>query len=225
MLLLSRMIFVNFKTYKEGSGELALSLTRVLEEVSQQTQVKIVPVVQVIDSQAIVSSTTLEVWVQHLDPVSYGPYTGWTLPEEVVRIGIRGVFLNHSEHKFGNLTDLARAVARCKEVDLKTLVFAKDLEELESVVELSPIFAAYEPPELIGRSESSVSSQQPETVARAVESAKTAGIPLVVGAGIHSRDDVKKSLELGAVGVAVSSDIVKADNPKSELLDLTEGFK
>jgi thiamine monophosphate synthase len=32
-------------------------------------------------------------------------------------------------------------------------------------------------------------------------------------------------LELGAVGVAVASGVVKADNPREKLLDLTEGFK
>ena len=38
-------------------------------------------------------------------------------------------------------------------------------------------------------------------------------------------DDVRKSLELGAVGVAVASDIVKSEDPKKEILDLIEGFK
>jgi len=46
-----------------------------------------------------------------------------------------------------------------------------------------------------------------------------------VGAGIHELTDVKKSMELGAVGVAVATDIVKAVDPKKELLDLVEGFK
>ena len=59
----------------------------------------------------------------------------------------------------------------------------------------------------------------------AVETAKTHNLPLIVGAGIHSRDDVKKSLELGATGIAVAKDILKAENPKKELLDLVEGFK
>jgi len=30
---------------------------------------------------------------------------------------------------------------------------------------------------------------------------------------------------LGAVGVAVATDVVKAEDPKKELLDLAEGFK
>lgn len=219
------MIFINFKTYAEGSGQKAVSLTKILEEVAHSTQVKIVPVVQIIDAEIVVNSTRLEVWIQHIDPVSYGPYTGWTLPEEAVRVGIRGVFLNHSEHKFGNWEDLIKAVSRCREVDLKTLVFAGDVEELKKVLELKPTFAAYEPPELVGSTETSVARAEPEIIAKASVLAKEAGIPLIVGAGINSRDDVRKSLELGAVGVAVATDVVKAVDPRKELVDLTEGFR
>jgi len=219
------MIFVNFKTYEQGSGQKALSLTRILEEVAHATGVKIVPVVQIIDAEAAISSTQLEVWIQHIDPVSYGPYTGWTLPEEAVRVGVRGVFLNHSEHKFGSMDDLVKATSRCKEVDLKTLVFASDLEELKKVLLLKPTYVAYEPPELIGSTTTSVATAQPEIIAKASVLTKEAGIPLIVGAGINSQADVRKSLELGAVGVAVATDVVKAQDPRKELLDLTEGFK
>jgi triosephosphate isomerase len=219
------MIFINFKTYAEGSGQKAVSLTKILEEVAHSTQVKIVPVVQIIDAEIVVNSTRLEVWIQHIDPVSYGPYTGWTLPEEAVRVGIRGVFLNHSEHKFENWEDLTKAISRCREVDLKTLVFAGDVEELKKVLELKPTFAAYEPPELVGSTETSVARAEPEIIAKASVLAKEAGIPLIVGAGINSRDDVRKSLELGAVGVAVATDVVKAVDPRKELVDLTEGFR
>lgn len=218
------MIFINFKAFAEGSGQKAIGLTRTLEEVALETGVKVIPVVQVIDAEEVVNSTKLEVWVQHIDPVSYGPYTGWTLPEEVVRVGIRGVFLNHSEHKFESWDDLVKAVRRCQEVDLKTLVFAGDLEELQKVLELKPTFVAYEPPELVGSTEISVAQAQPEIIAKASVLAKEAGIPLIVGAGIASQADVKKSIELGAVGVAVATDVVKAENPKQELLDLTQGF-
>lgn len=219
------MIFVNFKAYKEGSGQAALALTRILEEVAHLTQIKIIPVVQIIDAEAVIAATQLEVWIQHIDPVSYGPYTGWTLPEEAVRVGIRGVFLNHSEHKFPNIDDLNKAVARCREVDLKTLVFASDLEELKGILELKPTYVAYEPPEFIGSTTISVATAQPEVIAKASVLTKESGIPLVVGAGINSKDDVKKSLEMGAVGVAVATDVVKAVDPRKEILDLTEGFK
>ena len=219
------MIFVNFKTYEEGSGQKALNLTRIIEEIAHETQIKIIPVVQVIDAEEIISATKLEVWIQHVDPVSFGPNTGWTLPEEAVRIGVRGVFLNHSEHKFTDWDGLVKAVARCREVDLKTLVFASDVEEFKNVLTLTPTYAAYEPSELIGSTETSVAQAKPEVISEVSELSKKAGIPLVVGAGVHSMEDVKKSLELGAVGVAVATDVVKAEDPKKELLDLAEGFK
>src|SRR3990167_5343003 len=218
------MIFVNFKTYEQGSGQKAIALTKILEEVAHETQVKIVPVVQIIDAELVVGSTRLEVWIQHIDPVSYGPYTGWTLPEEATRVGIRGVFLNHSEHKFENMDELVKAVSRCLEVDLKTLVFASDLEALKKILELKPTYVAYEPPELIGSTTTSVATSQPEIIAKASVLTKEAGIPLIVGAGIASKEDVKKSLELGAVGVAVATDVVKAEDPKKEIVDLTQGF-
>jgi triosephosphate isomerase len=219
------MIFVNFKTYEEGSGQKALELVRTLEEVAGASQIKIIPVVQVIDAEEVISSTRLEVWIQHVDPISYGAHTGWTLPEEAIRIGIRGVFLNHSEHKFDDWGALVKAVARCHEVDLKTLVFASDIEEFKKVLLLKPTYIAYEPPEFISSTETSVAEAQPEIISQVSALAKEAGIPLIVGAGVHSHEDVKKSIELGAVGVAVATDVVKAENPKAELLDLTEGFK
>ena len=119
---------------------------------------------------------------------------------------------------------MAKAVSRCLEVDLKTLVFASDLEELKRVLTLKPTYVAYEPPELIGSTTTSVATSQPEIIAKASVLTKEAGIPLIVGAGIASKEDVKKSLELGAVGVAVATDVVKAEDPKKEIVDLTQGF-
>ncbi len=219
------MIFVNYKTYEEGTGQKAVVLTKILEEVAHETQVKIIPVVQIIDAESILAATTLEVWIQHVDPVSYGAHTGWTLPEEAARVGISGVFLNHSEHKFDNFENLSVANEKAKSANLKTLIFAGDLEELKKVCDLNPTYVSYEPPEFIGSVTTSVAEAKPEIVSQAAGIARSFGLPLIVGAGIHSMDDVRKSLELGAVGVAVATDIVKAEDPKKELLDLTEGFK
>ncbi len=219
------MIFVNFKAYEEGSGQRAVTLAKIIQEVSYETQIKIIPVVQIIDAEMVVNSVAIDVWMQHIDPISYGPYSGWTLPEEAVRAGIKGVFLNHSEHKFPDKGELGKAVARCREVDLKTLVFAEDLDELNVVCGLKPNFVSYEPPELIGATDTSVATAQPEIVGKAVEIANKHDLPIIIGAGIHSKDDVSKCRELGGVGVAVAKDILKAEDPRSELLDLVEGFK
>ena len=219
------MIFINYKTYEEGSGTRAIGLTKILEEVAHTTQVKIIPVVQIIDAEAIIASTTLEVWIQHVDPLTYGAHTGWTLPEEAAKIGVSGVFLNHSEHKFDNFDALYTANEKAMSANLKTLIFAGTLDELKKITELAPTYIAYEPPELVGSTTTSVAQAQPQVISEAAEIAREAGLPLIVGAGVHEMSDVKKSLELGAVGVAVATDIVKATDPKKELLDLTEGFK
>lgn len=218
------MIFVNYKTYEEGTGQKAVDLTGILESVVHETQVKIIPVVQPPDIKEIVSVTTLEVWVQKIDPVEFGANTGAIVPEAVFEDGAMGTFLNHSEAKLESFDDLAKASDRAKEVGLKTLIFAKDVEELKNVCSLAPNYVAYEPPELIGGT-ISVAQARPEVIREAHEIANAAGTPLIVGAGVHSREDVRKSLELGAVGVAVASDIMKAEDPRRELLDLVGGFQ
>lgn len=219
------MIFVNYKAYEEASGERAVALTKILEEVAHETQVKIIPVVQIIDAEMVIASTTLEVWIQHVDPIAFGAHTGWTLPEEAAKIGVSGVFLNHSEHKFDNFDNLYAANEKAMAANLKTLIFATDLTELRKVCDLAPTYVAYEPAELVGSTTTSVAEARPEIISQASEIAKGFGLPLVVGAGIHSQEDIRKSLSLGAVGFAVATDIVKAADPKRELLDLVEGFK
>ena len=205
------MIFVNYKTYEEGTGEKAVALTKILEEVAHISQIKIIPVVQITDAEMVVASTSLEVWIQNFTDV---------FPD-----GISGVFLNHSDHKITNFDDLYMANEKAMNANLKTLIFAANVEELKKVANLAPTYVAYEPPQLIGSTTTSVAQAEPEIISQASEIARSFGLPLVVGAGIHSMNDVKKSLELGAVGVAVATDIVKAADPRKELLDLTAGFQ
>lgn len=219
------MIFVNFKTYVESSGENAIKLVKLLEEAAHLTSLKIIPVVQTLDAESAVSATQSEVWIQHVDPISYGAHTGWTLPQEAVGIGIRGVFLNHSEHKFQDKESLANAVKMCKEVGLKTLIFADSIQELNKVLLLKPDFVSYEPPELVGSTDKSVATQKPEVIKEAADLSRNHSIPLIVGAGIHTSADVKTSMELGASGIAVATGVVKAPDPKKALLELALGFE
>lgn len=219
------MIFINFKTYESGTGEKAVLLSKMIEEVSRETGVKIIPVVQAVDIKEIVSTVSIEVWTQKIDPVEYGAHTGSIIPEAIIEDGAIGTFLNHSENRFNDFDTLAKALDRAKEVGLKTLIFAKDLDELTKVSSLKPNYISYEPPEFIGSPDISVATAKPEIISKASEISKQTGIPLIVGAGVHSFQDVKKCLELGSVGIAVASDIMNAIDPKKELLDLVEGFK
>lgn len=219
------MIFINFKTYEEGTGANAASLAKTIEEVSRETREKIIPVVQASDVKEIVETSKLEVWVQAIDPIDPGAHTGGVLPEAVVENGAVGTFLNHSEKKIEDYAILSKSVNQAREAGLKTLVFAKDIEELKKVVGLKPTLVSYEPPELVGGKETSVAKAKPQIIKDAAKVAKSARLPLIVGAGIKSAEDVRVSLKLGAMGIAVSSDIVKAADPKSELMDLIRGFE
>lgn len=212
------MIFINFKTYESGTGEKALVISKIIEEVSKESGVKIISVVQPMDMDS-------GMWSQKIDAIEYGAHTGSILAEAVVSAGAVGTFLNHSENRFNSFEELSKAHDRAREVGLKTLIFAKDLEELEKVSKLKPDYISYEPPSLIGSKDISVATAEPEIITKATIISKDSGIPLIVGAGVHSCADVKKCLELGAIGVAVASDVMNAIDPKLELLDLVEGFK
>jgi len=219
------MLFINLKAYEEGTGKNALELIKILEEVAKSSQIKIIPVVQATDIKEAVSISKLEIWSQSVDPVTFGAHTGSILPESVLEDGAVGTFLNHSEKKFQDSESLKQTIGRCGQLGLKTLVFAGSLEELGNISAFNPTLVAYEPPEFIGSSTISVTSVQPDIILKAVEISKMHNLPLIVGAGIHSKEDVKKSLELGATGIAVAKDILKAEDPRKELLDLVEGFK
>lgn len=219
------MLFVNFKTYKQSSGEGIFDLLFHIHAASQEMGVKVVAAVQATDIREATMSSPLEIWAQHVDAVEFGAHTGSILAEAVLSDGAAGTFLNHSEQKFEDFNDLKKAVENCKRVGLKTLVFAGDLKELKHVLSLKPDFVSYEPPELVGSKTTSVAEAKPDVIKEAVEIAHNARIPLIVGAGIKSTKDVRVSVSLGADGVAVASDIVKAKDPKKETLELLEGFK
>ena len=215
------MIFVNFKTYQKGTGEAALSLARICRQVEKETTVKIIPVVQVVDIFRL-TREGFEVWTQHIDDIDFGPNTGQILPQSVIAAGVKGTLLNHSENKLP-IQVIGSIVARCSKLGLKTLVCTESIEEAKEIIEFQPDLIAYEPPEFIGNRTDSVSSARPGVIRNFVKEIKA--IPVLVGAGVHSQKDVKVALKLGATGILVATDVVLAENPEKELLDLAGGFK
>lgn len=213
------MIFVNFKTYRQGTGEGAVKLARILQEVEKKVGVEIIPLVQPTDIFRL-SQQGFRVWAQHLDDINFGPNTGQVLPEAVLAAGVQGTLLNHSENKLP-VEIIGDTLGRCRKLGLKTLVCAESIEEAKEIVEHKPDFLAYEPPELIG-GDISVSSAKPEVIRDFVKEIK--GVPILVGAGIHTQKDVKTALRLGAKGILVSSHVVLTEDPKKALGDLATGF-
>lgn len=214
------MIFVNFKTYQSGTGEGGLRMARIVERVSRETGQELAVVVQVSDVLRIAREVLVPVWAQHVDGIEYGAHTGWVLPEAVKANGAVGTMINHSERKL-IMEDIEKAMSRCKDIGLKTLVCAADSDEVEKVLVFDPDYTAYEPTELIG-GKISVSTAKPDIVKQVVEIAGQE--PVLIGAGIHSAEDIRIGLELGASGFLIASDVMKAENPEMALRELVKGY-
>lgn len=206
---------INFKTYKQGKD--VLKLAKAIDRVRKKTNKEIIAGVQVSDLYKISKETGLKVFSQHVNGLKTGRNTGFVIPEAVKENGAKGTFLNHSEHKL-KFSELKNSVNKSKKVGLKTAVFASDLKEAKKVEKLNPDYLIVEPPELVA-GKTSVSNAKPELIKKISEKLDS---KFLVGAGIKTKNDVKKALELGASGIAVSSAIVKAKNPEKKLKELID---
>lgn len=215
------MIVVNYKTYDQSSGLQAINLTRALQEVARDFTTPVIVSPATVDIERVAQQSRLAVWAQHIDVFEEGQSTGWFPAETAREIGVQGTLLNHSEHKLDKQV-LETTVKRCKEIGLQTLIFAASQEEAEEVAAFEPDYIGYEPPELVGSQTTSVAEAKPEIIQQVVE--KVSNVPILVGAGIKSAEDVKVSLQLGAKGIAISSAIVLSEKPGDKLRELLEGF-
>jgi triosephosphate isomerase len=205
------IIIVNFKTYKQGKA--AISLAKEIEKISKD----IIIGVQDSDIYEIKRATKLAVFSQHVDYFKPGRHTGFIIPEAVKKDGAKGTFLNHSEHKIP-FSVLKKTIARCKQVGLKTAVFARNLNEAKKIEKLKPNYLIIEPPELVA-GKISVSEAKPELIKNISKNIK---IKFLVGAGIHSKEDLRIAMKLGASGIVLSSAITKARNPGKKLRELIQ---
>ncbi len=193
---------INFKTYKESSGKNALKLLKILEK----SGLPVVACLQPADLH-LSKLTKIPVWAQHVDPINYGSHTGWILPENVKDNGAKGVLINHSEHK---VKDIKSIVNRCKELKLKTMILVSNAKKVLEVKKFNPDFIGVEPSELIGSKTDSVASK-PKLIENSVKNAGK--IPLLIGAGVKTKNDCDVGKKLGAKGVLIASAVVKASNP------------
>jgi len=220
------VIFINFKTYTEATGEKALELAATCDKVAREKNASIVLIVQATDIRLIASSVSLPIFAQHLDPVKPGSFTGHILPEAIKQAGAIGTILNHAENKKDN-EFLKQAIQRAKETGLKVLVCAETIQRAKEIAlfPIKPDFIAVEPPELIG-GDVSVSKANPEIIRGTVQAVQSiASISVLAGAGVKTSADIKKSIELGAKGVLLASGIVKASEPEKVLIELVQGLK
>lgn len=217
------LIVVNLKAYPTAIGEKALELARTIASAGKEKGVQVAVSPQYADLYRVTSQVEVPVLAQHVDSLEPGSGTGWLLPEAAKEAGAVGSLVNHSEHRL-KLGEIEKVVARLKELDLISLVCAKDPEKARQVAAFKPDMVAVEPPELIGTGRA-VSKVKPDVVSDTVKSVRevSPNVHVLCGAGISGGEDAKVALELGAEGVLVASCITKADDPHSAMLDLAEG--
>ena len=124
----------------------------------------------------------------------------WTQKYEPTAEGNTGTLLNHSDYRVDTQT-LEKTLLEIE--NLTTCVCCATVEEGMKIDELRPDFLAFEPPELIGNKEKSVATEKPKVI---------------------NAQDVKSALEMGAKGILVATDVVKAKDPEKELRELVMAF-
>ena len=217
-------IVLNFKTHPEVLGKKGWDLAKRFAAVADDTGASIVLCPPTTDVAHVAKLVHVPVFAQHVDAVGPGPTTGWTPPETLLEAGAAGTLINHSERKVA-WEEMARSIPRCQQLGLEVVACADDISEAETLAKLSPEYIAIEPPELIG-GDVSVTTAKPEVVSRAVDRIRAVNPNIVVlcGAGVHTRKDVAKAIELGTSGVLLATGVVKAKDPEGALRDLIKGL-
>jgi triosephosphate isomerase len=219
------IILINYKTYSEATGKEAIKLSKIAEEVSEETGVNIAVAPQLADLCSVCKAVSIPVFAQHIDPILPGSSTGHVLLESVKEAGAMGTLINHSERRL-KLSDIEAIITRTREAGMISVVCTNNAAVSEAAAALKPDIVSLEPPELIGTGVP-VSQSKPEVVKDTVKLVKHVN-PCVVtlcGAGITKGEDVAAALKLGTKGVLVASGIVKAKDPRKVIMDFAEAVK
>jgi triosephosphate isomerase (TIM) len=226
-----RYLIINTKNYPEVAGKRIDAFLRATKESSPFSKGRSavylsLPAFYI--GYASESFPSLKLLAQHLDSKAAGSTTGYLIPEIAKASGALGSLINHSEHRLEDSQHIAELIARLGNLKMKSVVCARDIEEVRRLTPLAPDFIAIEPPELIG-SGNAVSKVRPDVI---IESRKVmeefrptnAATKLLCGAGIVDEVDARTAIELGADGILVSSAVVKSKNWKSKIESLLRGI-
>jgi triosephosphate isomerase len=219
------LIVLNFKTYSEATGEEALRLAEICEDVSKEYSVKMVVAPQTADIHMISEAVKIPVYAQHVDGVGYGGFTGHITAASLKAAGASGSLINHSERRL-KLAEIDASISACRSSGLKSIVCTNNVATTRAAASLKPDYVAVEPPELIG-SGIPVSKADPDVVRESVDAVKKVAptVGVLCGAGIARGEDLKAALELGSIGVLLASGIIKAKDQRAALVDLVAGAR
>jgi triosephosphate isomerase len=217
------LFIINCKNYEEIAGDKVVKLAKIVEKISKKYKIKIAlaPPHHLLTK---ITDLSIPVLAQHVDNMSVGSTTGFIIPELLKISKISGSLINHSEHRMQS-SDIKRLVSRLQKLKILSIVCVKNIAEAKKYAKLNPNYIAIEPPELIG-SGKAVSKEKPELITKAVAAVKNANnsTKLLCGAGIVSREDVEKAIQLGAKGILVASGIIKSKNWEKIIVEFSKAM-
>lgn len=215
------MILINFKLYSETFGDNAVKLAEIINEVAKNSQEKIVVACSALDAYRLKNiAINFEVWLQNIDEYHDGKHTGWVSADQALALGIKGSLINHSEHQISKST--VQKIIKTKPEAFKIICCAKSIGQIKTwIAKSKPDYILYEPPEFIGSTTNSVASR-PDSIKNALLACGS--IPLMVGAGIKSREDVQTCLKMGVNSIGLASAFVLNKDPGVLLTELISGY-
>lgn len=218
------VIVINFKVYRESTGQNAFKLGKLAEKVAKETGKSIVVCPPHTDIALLSHDLEIPVWAQGADAVEPGGYTAHVPIEAAGESGARGILINHSEARL-KIADIEYITAKAEKMGLESCICTNNVATSIACAGLRPGFIAVEPPELIGGT-ISVTTADPGIVSHTVEAVKevSTSVQILCGAGVKNGRDVAAAIKLGSVGVLVASGVVKAKDPEAAIRDLASGI-
>lgn len=150
------------------------------------------------------------VFAQGVDDDEPGGSVARVLPEALADASAHGVMLNHDASPLTPAA-LAHAIRRAQENDLMTMVCAGDDESVMGLVDLAPTIVLYEPPNLIGSTESTDRPWIPKIDRKVAEHAPD--ILMMHAGGVSRPDDAFAIMRAGAQGTGSTSGVLRAESP------------
>jgi triosephosphate isomerase (TIM) len=219
------VIIINFKLYKEATGEGAVKLARICEDVSKKYETDIIVSPEISDIGRVARKVKIPVFAQHIDPIEHGKFTGHVSALSVKKEGAKGTLINHSEMKL-ELDEIKKCVQLAKKYGLISVVCSDSLSKSVKIAKFNPDFIAFEDPDLIGTGKP-ISKVEPKKVKEFVKIVSKANPKIVpiCGAGISEGEDIKIAIMLGTKGVLLASAFVESRNPRKVLIDMANAIK
>ena len=212
---------VNPKSYLYG--EAILELAGKADELALKYDIDIFFTAQHVDLRAVKERAPhVIVTAQHMDGITPGRGMGAILPEAIAAAGAEATFLNHIEHSM-TVADLSAALARCRELDIISIVCADSAAETAAVAAMHPDVIVCEPAALIGTGVTSGDAYMHET--DSVVRALSPETMVLQASGISTGEDVYNAIVAGgADGTGATSGIVAKPDPIAALEEMIEAI-